>query len=179
MSNSMVCRAPKNRAQVVQFDSSVQDYYLLLFPFLSSKQTTVSSFEDGFSTPSASKWTRPLATKVNCSSRSRKNNERSGCRQSTSASKKLVRLLLVQSKINQGLCPIITLIARHVCKISSFVACLQPSIKLSRSLSPSTISAFVNGSLGGKSHPTSSSDRQNERRICISLWIHHYRMNYA
>lgn len=71
--------------------------------------------------------------------------------------------------IYQGLCPIITLIARHVCKTSSFVACLLPFIKPSRILSSSTISAFVNGSLAGKSHPMSSSEHQNERRFCISL----------
>jgi hypothetical protein len=80
---------------------------------------------------------------------------------------------------NQGLCPIITLIARQVRKTSSFVACLQPSIKLSRNLSSSTISAFVNGSLGGESHPMSSSERQNERRACISLEPYQYRMQYS
>jgi hypothetical protein len=84
----------------------------------------------------------------------------------------------IQSVCNQGLCPIMTLIARQVCERSSFVACLQPSVKLFRSLSSSTISAFVNGSLGGKSQPTSSSERQNERRTCISLELYQYHMQY-
>ncbi len=84
-----------------------------------------------------------------------------------------------QLTINQGLYPTITLIARQVCERSFFVACLQPSIKLSRSLSSSKISAFVIGSLGGKTHPTSSSERQNERRTCISLEHSQYCMQYS